>query len=262
MDSRTVVETEEDLVGFSRNYDASLPGRFHEDWERLIASWRARDYALIAAPWNEGLFQVMGVSDGATLYRAMVVLCEQPWLVEALMERYGDFLEALIPRVLAEIEIDYALFYEPIAWTHAPVISPDDYARFALPTLKRVVAQLEDCGVAHRVVRATGEVRPIIPLWLDAGINGLMITQTGATGIRYPELRREYGRELRLFGGIDSRAVLKGPAAIDRALEDTVRPLLNEGGYVPHLDDTIRANCPFEYFTYYRKRLDALIADM
>ncbi len=258
---RTVVETQDDLVAFRRAYDATLSNRFPEDWERLVAAWQARDFALTAAPWSEGQFQVMGVRNGNTFNRAMVVLCEQPQLVEALMETYADYLEALIPRVLERVEIDFALFYEPIAWARAPVISPRDYARFTIPTLKRVVALLGRFGVEYHVIRATGEVRPLIPLWLDAGINGLMVTQTAVTGIQYPALRREYGSDLRLFGGIDWQAVTEGPTAIDSALAETVNPLLESGGYIPHLDDTVRAYCPFEHYSYYRRRLDALLAD-
>ncbi len=262
LDNNAVVQTEAGLEPFLRQYDASRPTRFPEDWDQLVASWRARDYALRAAPWSEGLFQVMGVSNGVTFNRAMFVLREQPRLVEALMDRYADFLETLIPRVLATVPIDYALFYEPIAWTRAPVISPEDYARFALPALRRVIAALDTCGVEHRILRATGEVRPLIPLWLDAGINGLMINQIAATGIHYPALRREFGRDLRLLGGIDWRAVVEGPAAIDQALDEAVLPLLDEGGYIPHLDDTVRVTCPFDHFNYYRDRLNKLIAEM
>ena len=65
--------------------------------------------------------------------------------------------------------------------------------------------------------------------------------------------------ELRFFGGVDSRNLMQGPAAIERELEHTVRPLLEQGGYVPYLDDRIRPYVPFENFKYYRRRLNELI---
>jgi hypothetical protein len=158
--------------------------------------------------------------------------------------------------------VDYAVFYEPIASNHAPVVSPAMYARLALPAMRRVVDCLERHGVAFRFLWTAGEVRPLIPYWLDAGINGLVINQTGTVGISYAALRREFDARLRFFGGIDWRAVARGPAAVDEALDHTVRPLLEQGGYVPYLDDTVRANLPFDAFRYYRQRLDDLIAEV
>jgi hypothetical protein len=75
-------------------------------------------------------------------------------------------------------------------------------------------------------------------------------------------LRREFDSRLRFFGGVDWRVVLQGPQAIDEELEQTVRPLLEQGGYVPYLDDTIRAYIPFDQFRYYRDRLDKLVAEV
>ena len=76
------------------------------------------------------------------------------------------------------------------------------------------------------------------------------------------EARREFGEHLLLFGGIDWRTVMAGPRAMDEFLDANVRPVLEAGGYVPYLDDTIRAYMPFDNFRYYRQRLEALVDDV
>ncbi len=263
-DEKLVLESESALESFRGAYDAACAERLPEDWGERLSRLRRRDFALSITPWNEGFLQVIGISDWNSFHRAILLLYDQPSLIEAAMAHYAGYLEAMLDCVLAEsrLEVDYAVFYVPIASNHSPVVSPRTYARLALPAIRRVVKQLDRYGIAFRFVWTTGQVRPLIPLWLDAGINGLVITQAGAIGLSYVGLRREFGSQLRFFGGIDWRALMQGPSAIDEVLDRTARPLLEEGGYIPHLDDTVRGCIPFDSFSYYRQRLDALVAEI
>lgn len=259
---RRVVDSAAEFRRFRRAFDPRRGGKLPRGWRRRVEGWRERDHALWAAPWNEGLLQVVGVSDWGSFARSMLLFRDDPALVEAAMDHYAGYLEALLDRILPAVRPDYALFYEPIASHHAPVISPEDYARFALPALRRVVACLERHGVRYRFVWTSGRVVPLVPLWIEAGVNGLAIRQAAAAGISYLELRSEFDARLRFFGGVDSRAVAAGPEALKRVLARAVRPLLEEGGYVPHLDDTVRAEIPFEGYRCYREKLDALVAEV
>ena len=258
-ETKRPLETKADLEAFRRAYDPDAPGRFPEDWPQRAAQCRTRDYVLEIAPWNEGLFQIIGVTDGESLARALTALCEQPRLAEAAMDHYAGYLETVLERFLADIRPDYAVFYEPIASNHGPVISPSMYAHFALPALRRIVACLERHGVAARVVWSAGAVREFVPVWLDAGLNGLYLNQAGQAGVSYRALRREFGPDLRLLGGIDWRAVVDGPEATDAFLDNEVVPLLESGRYIPYLDDTVRGYMPFDHFVHYRWRLEDLI---
>jgi len=259
-EDKAVPESQADLESFRRAYDPDRADKLPCDWAERLPDWRDRDYALSISPWNEGFFQVISIRDWRSFHKAIRLLHDQPTLVRAVMEHHAGYLDELIERVLTDVEVDYAVLYEPIASNHAPVVSPATYARLALPAMRRVVDSLERHGVAFRFVWTAGEVRSLIPHWLEAGINGLVINQAGMVGISYAALRREFDPRLRFFGGIDWRAVARGPEAIDEVLDQTVRPLLEQGGYVPYLDDTVRANLPFDAFRYYRRRLDDLIA--
>ena len=67
-------------------------------------------------------------------------------------------------------------------------------------------------------------------------------------------MRRRYGRHLRLWGGVDKRALAHGPAAIDAELE-RVRPLIADGGYIPHTDHSIPPDVSYADFLYYTRRI-------
>jgi uroporphyrinogen decarboxylase len=67
-------------------------------------------------------------------------------------------------------------------------------------------------------------------------------------------LRNRFGRELRLLGGIDKRAMIAGPDAIDTELARVV-PLLKEGGYIPWCDHHVPPDVSLENYLYYVKRM-------
>ncbi len=261
-DRLPVVDDEASLDAVRRAFDAGDPRKFPADWGVRVRNWQDRHFALFASPWNEGLLQVIGISNGESLRRALVGLCERPDLVKAAMDHYATYVEGLLDRALSEVKLDYAVLYEPIASNHAPVISPAMYERLVLPALRRVVECLERHGVEFRFMWSAGQVKALVPLWLDAGMNGLVLNQAGQAGISYGALRKEFGPELLFFGGIDWRSVAKGPETTDTFLEREVRPVLEDGGYIPHLDDTVRVYMPFDHFRYYRRRLDALVDEV
>jgi uroporphyrinogen decarboxylase len=71
----------------------------------------------------------------------------------------------------------------------------------------------------------------------------------------YRELRREFGPELRLIGGIDLDTLRRDREAIRREVEEKVPQLVTDGGYVPLADGRIRVDVPFENYVYYRQLL-------
>jgi uroporphyrinogen decarboxylase len=91
------------------------------------------------------------------------------------------------------------------------------------------------------------------------GLDTLWNEHCNAAGDDYVALRRRFGKNLRLIGGIDSRALYQDRRAVDDAIERVVPPLLEDGGYLPSVDDRVRSNVPFENYRYYRERLAALV---
>jgi uroporphyrinogen decarboxylase len=71
----------------------------------------------------------------------------------------------------------------------------------------------------------------------------------------YRDLRREFGRDLRLIGGIDLDTLRRDKEAVRREVEEKVPPLVADGGYVPLADGRVRADVPYENYVYYRELL-------
>ena len=73
-------------------------------------------------------------------------------------------------------------------------------------------------------------------------------------------LRQRFGRELRLMGGIDKRAMISGPDAIDAELVH-VAPLCDEGGYLPWCDHHVPPDVPLTHYLYYVSRMKEMTLD-
>ncbi len=72
----------------------------------------------------------------------------------------------------------------------------------------------------------------------------------------YRNLRKEFGRDLRLIGGLDLDVLHYGKDAIRRELLEKVPPLIADGGYIPLADGRVRKDVPFENYHFYRQLLE------
>ena len=148
---------------------------------------------------------------------------------------------------------------DTIAAPSGPLVSPEMFREFALPVYERVIEVLDRYGVLLKILSTTGgDLSSLLPSFFDAGINGLWISNIMSSHMEYAALRREYGSEIALIGGIDSTALTADDDTLRRVIEETVPPLLETGHYLPCLDDRPRQNVPFARYRLYRNILSEI----
>ncbi len=64
-------------------------------------------------------------------------------------------------------------------------------------------------------------------------------------------LRKKYGKDLTLMGGIDKRALTKDKKSIEAELMGKLPYLFSSGGYIPFVDHTMPPDIPYDNFRYY-----------
>mgnify|MGYP002622875774 FL=1 len=250
---RFPVETREDFRAFwHQRMQPDLAARLGPDWRDKLLTWRAVPQPLIVISDRWGGFfgplrNLVGVEALCTLFY------DDPAFVEEMMDANADFIIAMMSQILDVIDIDAFGFWEDMAYNHAPLISPAMARKYMLPRYRRVVDMLRSRGVPYIGLDSDGQIDPLIPVWLEAGLNFLYPFEVQA-GMDVLAVRRKYGRELRIWGGVDKRALARGPDAIDAELA-RVQPLIAEGGYIPHTDHSCPPDISFANYRYYLRRL-------
>jgi hypothetical protein len=235
-----------DLEKFRR-----LPSR----WPRRVQAWQSRGHVLMLYV-HRGFFLTMGVYNWRAFTHAMMLLMDRPDVVRKRMQIQGEFAARLTERILKDVEIDAAVFSEPIGGSDRPLISPKMYEEFVLKNYKPIIEVLQDHHVATICFQTYANARILIPGILKWGFNCLWACEVNVEAMDYRSLRKEFGRDLRLIGGIDLDALRKDKAAIRREIEEKVPSLIEDGGFIPLADGRVRADVPFENYVYYRRLLE------
>jgi len=230
--------------------------RFPADWADRCRRWRDRTdpLCLFGDRWS-GFFGPLRNMMG--LENLIYAFYDDPALVEEMMDDICDNVIAISTKILDDTDIDYWAFWEDMGMKTGPLLSPGLFRRYMVPRYRRVCDFLRSRGVDLIFVDSDGDVRPLIPLWLDAGLAGLWPCEIAASMEPAP-IKAKYGRDLLLFGGIDKRAIAAGREAIDRELAK-VPPLVAAGGYVPMVDHSCPPDISWDNFRYYMEKLKEAI---
>ncbi|MFH0963095.1 MAG: hypothetical protein V2A58_03685 [Planctomycetota bacterium] len=242
------VKSRADFEAYRAQLDPDAPGRYGEDWDELVAAYRDRDFPLGI---NRG--SMIGVPRGLTGFEGIALLTyDDPDFVEEMAETFCRCVEGSIQRALQEVDFDFAMGWEDICFNSGPIVNPAFFDRVIRPRYERVSDLLRSHGVFVSAIDCDGNVMPIAESFLAGGVNCMFPVEVrGGTDAR--ALRDRFGKKVLFMGGVDKHAVAKGPRAIDAELE-RLAPLVEEGGFIPHIDHRCPADVSLANYRYYLKR--------
>jgi uroporphyrinogen decarboxylase len=129
--------------------------------------------------------------------------------------------------------IDIVYMADDYCSQDAPMFSPDDFKELIAPYLNRLVA------VTHRhnkkfLIHICGAVRPLLPLLIEAGVDMLEPIQIRAAGMDPAGLKRDFGRDICFYGGIDIQQILNNgtPEQVSDEVKRLIDIMDSNGGYV------------------------------
>lgn len=243
----------EDLAELRRAMDSAHASRLPANWPERVEAWRHREH-ILELTLHPGLFLAMGVEAWRELEPVLYLMEDEPVLVREVLDVWGHLSAELAERVLRDVQVDFASFNEPIAGNSGPLVSPAMYREFALASYRPILDVLRRHGVQTICLITYANAAALLPAAIEAGFNCLWACEASGAEMDCVALRRRFGRNLRLIGGIDLDALVQGPAAIDAELEH-IAPLLDDGGYVPLADGRVRSGVSWPNYVYYRQRL-------
>ena len=231
---------------YKKRLDPDTPERWPSDWNAYVREANSRD--------EPAMLQIGGffgfLREWMGLESLLYTFYDDPSLVEDMMEQICYLETKMLKRVVKDIRVDCAMFWEDMAYKTGPLISPDMVRKFMMPRYKKITDVLHGGGVEVIFMDSDGNVDDLIPLWLECGINFHWPLECAA-GMDAVALRKKYGKDIILGGNIDKRALSKGKDAIREEVMSKVPFLLESGGYFPSVDHVVPPDVTWEDYRYF-----------
>jgi len=242
------------------------PGATSWDWadrntaKANIQQWHEKGKCVQC---NHIIMPVTGTNGGILDFtRWCMELATQPDLLCKLMDRALEHSFAHAESFYAAVGDNMDLVYglgDDVASHTALWMSPTDYRRYIKPRHAEIISFIKKRTKAKIIHHCCGACYNIIPDLIEIGVDILNPTQTSATGMDPFQLKRDFGRDIAFWGGIDVIHLL--PFGTQDEVKSEVKrhidALAPEGGYIfapSHM--ILRGTPPENVLTMYMTALE------
>jgi uroporphyrinogen decarboxylase len=246
------------MANFSRvsdlsNYkvpDPSNPGRFaglRQYVEKVISNTQA---AIIMMPPYGGMFESGFWLRGYKQF--LLDLGSNPKIAEAILDMTLQFRLSYWAKALEEVGdlVDVVVEYDDLGSNTSLLISPQMYRKYLKPRHKELFGFIKTHSHASMFLHSCGAIYPLIPDFIEAGVNILNPIQVSATNMGDgKKLKQEFGKDLTFWGGgVNTQSIL--PRGSLKEIKEEVRRRIGElapgGGYVFAAVHNIQPDVPPE----------------
>ena len=248
------VKTPRDWEAMKERYRIDGPGRAINADALAQARAGAAEGRMIAirCPGPYGMMR-----DWMGFVNLSLAFYEYPDMIHDMVNHMTELVLHQLRQIPADIPIDRSAWWEDMASKNGPFVGPAMFRDFLQPQYHRIQEELKKHGLALGRVDCDGNPHDIVKNWLEEGVN-IMLPAEVAAGVDMYAWRREFGKELRLQGGIAKTPLVEGGKAIDRELE-RIKPMLEQGGYIPHLDHLVPPDISYRNYREYLEKKWKLI---
>lgn len=243
------IETRADWDEFKKRLDPNTPGRVPdaETWNIWKEHSAASEHA--AGVHIGSLFG--WVRDWMGFENVSYTIMDDPGLIQDMMDHLTNLTISVIEPLAKDYHLDFAAMWEDMCFNHGPILQPKYFEEWMVPRLRRITDMLRnnDCDVIY--VDCDGNINELVSLWLDAGITCMFPLEVRG-GTDPLKLREKYGRDILLLGGVDKTRLIAGKDEIKKEIA-RLKPLVEEGGYIPHVDHRCPPDVTYENYLYYLK---------
>ena len=239
------IANRDDWQRFKERLDPDTPQRNEVDYRALGEELRACD-----KPVGVGIGSFFGwVRDWVGFENLCLMCYDDRELVEEMTSTLADLFYAQLSKLLPYIQPDFASGWEDICFRNGPMISPAMFEEIVIPGVKKVCTLLRQHGCTVIFTDCDGDIRPLVPLWLDAGLNCMFPLEVHP-GSDPVALRKEYGHDILLIGGMEKYRFSKSRREILDEIK-RIEPVFRDGGFIPHGDHRIPQDVSYENYRYY-----------
>lgn len=182
----------------------------------------------------------------------LMALVSDPDWADALLDRILEiklrFWQAVLPAVAPFVDIISES--EDLGAQDRLLISPAAFRQHIKPRLRQLFAGIKAAAPQVKILlHSDGAIVPVLPDLIEVGVDILNPVQVSARGMGDTAfLKREFGKDLVFWGGIDTQSIL--PNGSPQAVHDEVRRRIDDlapsGGYVLAAVHNIQGDVPPE----------------
>jgi len=182
---------------------------------------------------------------------------DYPEMIHDMVMHWAELCARPLESLPPDIPIDFVSWWEDMASKNGPLCGPDLFREFLQPGYHRVMEVAKKHGCVISMVDCDGNPHDIVQNWLEEGVN-IMFPLEVTAGVDPYAWRKEWGKKLLLRGGVGKEPLVKGGKAIDREL-DRLKPLFEQGGFIPHLDHLVPPDIPYKHYCEYLEKKRKMI---
>lgn len=142
--------------------------------------------------------------------------------------------------------VDIVLCGDDLATQKGPLISPNLYQRYVKPRQKKLYDFIKKRTKAKIFYHSCGAITPFLPDLIEIGVDIINPIQVSAEGMDPTRLKRDWGKDLTFWGGIDTQRVLPQgtPTEVREEVRKRIDQLAQDGGYILCAVHNLQADVP------------------
>jgi uroporphyrinogen decarboxylase len=232
-----------DSVSAVEAYDWPDPNKFN--YERAFASAKKYgDTHAVRGPLWLPLFcraaDLFGIED------ALIALIDRPAVIEAALQRITDISIEIIERLCDGCgdSMPILCLGDDFATQRGLMFSPQFWRKFIKPHLARMFEAGKKRG-KYIWFHSCGNITDVLPDLIDIGADVWETVQLHTLPMTPEVLKRQYGRHITFFGGINTQKLpFASPDEIRAEVRRNIDILGEGGGYICGPDHTINPDVP------------------
>lgn len=156
-----------------------------------------------------------------------------PALAKAIADKVADHLIAVGLEQLRRWQLQETgiWIYDDMAYNAGPMFSPEQFERIFLPAYRCMIRTYKEAGARYVFLHSDGDIRPILDMLVDAGIDGLNPLERRAN-MDAVALRKRYDRLILTGGMCNTRTLVSGRKQEIEAEAREIIDLGRDGGVV------------------------------
>ncbi|MFH1918810.1 MAG: uroporphyrinogen decarboxylase family protein [Planctomycetota bacterium] len=180
-------------------------------------------------------------------------IAADPSFARAIADKVGEHLTAVGLEQLRRWDLYETgiWIYDDMAFNRGPMFSPKQFETVFLPAYRRMIRAYKEAGARYVLLHSDGDVRSILDMLVDAGIDGLNPLERRAN-MDMAVLRKQYPKLILTGGMCNTRTLVRGTRQEIEAEARQIIDLGRDGGVVIGTH-SVSPEIPLENFVAYHE---------